>query len=102
MAVADNAKRIEEARKKSKDSPSTSEATLKDVISKGPGTTDNSSRDFENALVGIGELYRDQKRAKELAELIQSTKSELSNLPKAKTAKIGMSIDLKRYILFRV
>lgn len=90
MAVADNAKRIEEARKNSKTSPSSSEATLKDVVSQGPGTTDNGARDFENALMGLGELYRDQKRAKELADLIQSTKSELSNLPKAKTAKIGM------------
>lgn len=94
MAVPDTAKRIEEARKSSKTSPSESEKTFKDVISRGPGTTDSSGRDFESALMGLGELYRDQVRAKELADLIEHIKSELSNLPKAKTAKIGTCVIL--------
>ena len=90
MAVPDTAKRIEEAKKTSKDSPAQAETTFKDVLSQGPGNTDASARDYENALMGLGELYRDHKRAKELAELVEHTRSELSSLPKAKTAKIGM------------
>ncbi|KAI9663322.1 MAG: 26S proteasome regulatory subunit rpn6 [Alyxoria varia] len=88
MAIPEVSNRIEEARKQSKTDPSASEATFKDVLSKGPGTSDAAGRDFEAALTGLGEIYRDQRRAEDLSQLVQSTRSELSNLPKAKTAKI--------------
>lgn len=91
MAVPDTSKRIEEARKQSKTKSPESEATFKEVLSKGPGSTDGAARDYENALMGLGELYRDEKRADDLAKLVQDTRTELSNLPKAKTAKIGTS-----------
>jgi len=89
MAVSDNSKRIEEAQKQSKTNPTEAEATYKDVLSKGPGTSDAAARDYENALMALGELYRDQKKPEELSELVRATRSELANLPKAKTAKIG-------------
>lgn len=95
MAVPETAKRLEEAQQLSEKSPQQAEAIYKDILSKGPGQTDASARDYEDALMGLGKLYRDHKRAKELADLVEATRSELSNLPKAKTAKIGM---IRRYL----
>ena len=89
MAVPETPKRIEKARQQSKTNPSSSEATFKDILSKGPGSTDASARDYENALMGLGELYRDQRKSDDLGQLVQTTRSELSSLPKAKTAKIS-------------
>jgi len=90
MAVPDTAKRLEEAQKAAKTQPAEAEATYKEILSKGPGISDATARDFEAALMGLGGLYRDQKKVNELSELVQATRAELSNLPKAKTAKIGV------------
>lgn len=87
MAVDDNAKRIEEA-KSSKDAAK-SEKTYKDILSKPPGSNDRAVRDFENALVALGELYRDQKRADDLSVLISQTRDILTSFTRAKTAKLG-------------
>lgn len=89
MAIPETTKRLEEAKKQATSNPTEAEATYKDILSKGPGTSDAASRDYEGALMGLGELYRDQKKPNELSELVQATRPELSNLPKAKTAKIG-------------
>lgn len=89
MAVLDTTQRLEEAKKQVSSKPAEAEATYKDILSRGPGTTDASARDYEHALMGLGELYRDQKKPEELSELVRTTRSELANLPKAKTAKIG-------------
>jgi 26S proteasome regulatory subunit N6 len=93
MAVSapDESKRIAEAQKLAKTSPSKAEAIYKDVLSKEPGSSDAAIRNFETALVGLGELYRDQKRVEELAELIRQTRSALSSFAKAKTSKLGNS-----------
>ncbi|TKA73930.1 hypothetical protein B0A49_04757 [Cryomyces minteri] len=89
MAVAeDKAKRIAEAHKLAKDSPKEAEAIYKDILSKGPGSTDAAVKDYEAALMGLGELYRDHKQVNELAELVQTTRSVLSSFAKAKTAKL--------------
>lgn len=90
MAVPDTAKRIADAQKQAKTNPEQAETTLKDILKQGPGSTDAAARDYEAALMGLGELYRDQKKANELADLVRATREELSSLPKAKTAKIGM------------
>lgn len=90
MAQQDSAARIAEAKKQAKDQPQRAEQTFKDVLQQGPGKTDAAARDYENALIGLGELYRDQRRTNDLAELVQQTKSTLSSLAKAKTAKLGM------------
>lgn len=88
-AASDSAKRIEEAHKLSKDSPAKAEDIYKDILSKDPGSNDAAVKNFENALLGLGELYRDHKKVDELAELIQTTRSVLSSFAKAKTAKLG-------------
>ena len=91
MAAPETAKRLEEAQKQAKTTNSAeAEATYRSILSQGPGTSDAAARDYETALIGLGELYRDQKKANELAELVKTTRSELGDLPKAKTAKIGM------------
>ena len=89
MAVDDNAKRIAEA-KSSKDSAK-SEKIYKDILSKPPGSNDRAVRDFESALVALGELYRDQKRTDDLSALITQTRDVLTSFTKAKTAKLGMN-----------
>jgi 26S proteasome regulatory subunit N6 len=92
MAVEDNAKRIEEARKNAKDHPEQSEVIFKEILSKPPGSNDKAVREFENALIGLGELYRDHKRTQDLANLIQQTRDVLTSFARAKTAKLGMFI----------
>lgn len=92
MAVEDNAKRIEEARKNAKEHPEQSEAIYQDILKKTPGSNDKAVRDFENALIGLGELYRDHKRTQDLAKLIQQTRDVLTSFARAKTAKLGMFI----------
>ena len=70
MAPAtDNAKRIEEAQKLAKSDPAKAKAIYQEVLSKDPGSSDAAVKSFETALVGLGELYRDQKKVNELAEL---------------------------------
>lgn len=92
MAAEDNAKRIEEASKNAKEHPKQSEATFKDILSKPPGSSDKAVRDFENALIGLGELYRDHKQTQDLANLIQQTRDVLTSFARAKTAKLGNPI----------
>lgn len=89
MAVEDNIKRLEEAKKQSKDQPAKAEQIYKDILSKAPGSNDRAVRDFEGALIGLGELYRDHKRANDLSELIQQTRDVLTSFARAKTAKLG-------------
>ena len=90
MAVEENAKRIEEAKKLSKDQPQKAEQIYKNILSKPPGTNERAVRDFESALTGLGELYRDGKRTDDLANLIQQTRDSLSGFARAKIAKLGM------------
>lgn len=90
MAQQDNAARIAEAKKQAKDHPQQAEQTFKSILEQGPGKSDAAARDYENALMGLGELYRDHRRTNDLAELVQQTKAVLSSLAKAKTAKLGV------------
>jgi hypothetical protein len=83
------AKRIEEAKAISPKDPAKAEAIYKDVLSHGIGGTESASRDYETALVGLGELYRDNKNAQELAELIKTSRDSFTSFAKAKTAKLG-------------
>jgi 26S proteasome regulatory subunit N6 len=39
--------------------------------------------------LGLGELYRDQKRTQDLADLIQQTRDSLATFTKAKTSKLS-------------
>ncbi|KAL5048013.1 hypothetical protein BDW71DRAFT_196414 [Aspergillus fruticulosus] len=82
------AQRIEEARALAKKDASQAASIYKDVLAQGPGSTESSSRDYENALVGLGELYRDEKKPQEIAELIKTSRDSFSSFAKAKTAKL--------------
>ena len=83
--------RIEEAKKLAEKKPAEAEALYKDILSKGPGQSESALRDYEGALVGLGELYRDHRKPSELAELVKTSRSTLSSFAKAKTAKLGMA-----------
>lgn len=84
-----DSKRIAEAQKLAKSDPSKAESIYKDVVAKGPGSGEAALRDYETALMGIGELYRDWKKPDELSALVTNSRSMLSSFAKAKTAKIG-------------
>ena len=56
-----NTGRIQEAKKLSETDSSQAEAIYKDILSKDPGNSDAALRDYETALMGLGELYRDHK-----------------------------------------
>lgn len=89
-----NSKRIEEAQKLAKTDAPKAEAIYKDILSKGPGSGEAALREYESALMGVGELYRDSKKPDELAELVRTSRSTLSSFAKAKTAKLGMRLEL--------
>lgn len=84
-----NTKRIDEAQRVAKTTPSEAETLYKDILSQGPGSGEAALREYETALMGLGELYRDGKKANELAELVRTSRSTLSSFAKAKTAKLG-------------
>ncbi|KAL8931959.1 MAG: hypothetical protein Q9211_006621 [Gyalolechia sp. 1 TL-2023] len=83
-----DSRRIAEAQKLAKTDPSKAESIYGDVLSKGPGSGEAALREYETALTGIGELYRDGKKADELSALVTNSRSMLSSFAKAKTAKI--------------
>lgn len=86
----DTTKLIEEAQQLAKTDPSKAEAIYKDILSNGPGSGEAALRQYEAALIGLGELYRDTNRPNELAELVRTSRSVLSSFAKAKTAKLGI------------
>lgn len=94
MAVSDDTKQLEEAERVKKESPATAEKIYKDILSKSPGQSDKQIRVFENALVGLGELLRDQKRAQDLTNLINQTRDVLTSFARAKTAKLGTTTSI--------
>jgi 26S proteasome regulatory subunit N6 len=97
MAVSPHqtiAERIAEAQKVVKKDPETAESTYKDVLQRDPGTNDAALRNFETALIGLGELYRTQNRVDDLADLIRQSRSALSQFARAKTSKLGILISL--------
>lgn len=81
--------RIEEARAFATTNPPTAENIYKEILSQGPGSTEASSRDYETALVELGKLYRDGRKAQEMAELIKTSRDSFSSFAKAKAAKLG-------------
>lgn len=52
-------------------------------------TSEESLRAQELALTRLGQLYRDTKDAKKLAEAVRSSRSLLASIAKAKTAKLS-------------
>ncbi|KXN81497.1 putative 26S proteasome regulatory subunit rpn6 [Leucoagaricus sp. SymC.cos] len=69
--------------------PASAEKIYKHILSEDSSTADAQLlRDKEIALVKLGELYRNQKNAKALAEVIALSRSFMSSTAKAKTAKL--------------
>jgi 26S proteasome regulatory subunit N6 len=88
MAAAESA-RIQEAQKLAKSDPRKAEAIYKDIISKAPSTTsDAATREYETALISLGELYRDEKKTQELVNLVKESRTVFSSFAKAKSAKL--------------
>lgn len=85
-------KRINEAQKLAKSDPSKAISIYRDVLSKDPQSGEGGLREYESALMGLGELYRDEKKPNELSELVTNSRSTLSSFAKAKTAKLGASV----------
>ena len=82
--------KVKEANKFAKSDPGKAESLYKEVLAQSPGSNQAALQDYENALVGLGELYRDNKRSEDLAELVKTSRSTLSSFAKAKTAKLGI------------
>jgi 26S proteasome regulatory subunit N6 len=59
--VSANIKSLEEVKELGKTQPVKAEAIYKEYLSKVPGTNEAALKEYETALVGLGELYRDQK-----------------------------------------
>lgn len=61
MATASSSK-VQDVQKLAKTDPRKAEAQYKEIISKPPSvTSDAAIREYETALVSLGELYRDEK-----------------------------------------
>lgn len=82
--------RILEVQERAKQDPSGAANSYQKILSEGPGSTEASSRDYEQALIGLGELYRDAKKPQDIADLIKTSRDTFSSFAKAKTAKLGM------------
>ena len=96
--VPTNEQKIAEAKKVAKSEPSKAEGLYKEVLEKAPGSNEAALRDYENALIGLGELYKDLKRQEDLAELVKASRSAVSSFAKAKTSKLGKYFRVKESI----
>ncbi|KAK1836194.1 PCI domain-containing protein [Podospora conica] len=88
MALAES-QRLKEAKKVVASDPRKAEEIYKDIISKTPSVTSESAvKEYETALISLGELYRDEKNAQELVGLVTKSQTVLTAFAKAKTAKL--------------
>ncbi|KAL4064186.1 PCI domain-containing protein [Scleroderma yunnanense] len=65
--------------------PKRAEEIYKQILA---ANADQNLRDQESAMIQLAELYRDQKNAQGLAEVITLSRSFMSSTAKAKTAKL--------------
>ncbi|KAK9474726.1 uncharacterized protein V1510DRAFT_410509 [Dipodascopsis tothii] len=68
------------------------ERLYRQVLATEKGTSDESIRNQELAVTGLGELYRSHRKVKELQALIETSRTVMSGFAKAKTAKIIRSL----------
>ncbi|KAK4209575.1 hypothetical protein V8F33_013393 [Rhypophila sp. PSN 637] len=81
--------RVEEAKKVASSDPRKAEQIYKEIISKPPSVnSDSAIKEYETALLSLGELYRDAKNSQELVGLVTQSRTVLSSFAKAKTAKL--------------
>ncbi|SJL03867.1 probable 26S proteasome non-atpase regulatory subunit Rpn6 [Armillaria ostoyae] len=99
MATLTTAQLLAEADAASKSDSVRAEALYKQILTSSSSAPSTSSkdvqqqkaqtlRDQETALVNLGQLYRDQKNAQGVAEVITLSRSFMSSTAKAKTAKL--------------
>ncbi|KAJ4307012.1 26S proteasome regulatory subunit rpn6 [Collariella sp. IMI 366227] len=87
--VQGDSERVREAQKLAKSDPNKAADIYKEIVSKPPSvTSDSAIREYEVALISLGELYRDQKNTDELVGLVTKSRTVLSSFAKAKTAKL--------------
>ncbi|EIW73987.1 proteasome regulatory particle subunit [Coniophora puteana RWD-64-598 SS2] len=87
---------LKEAEANASTNPKRAEELYKQVLDSASASSSKSSsaanaeilRDQESALLKLAELYRDQKNATGLAEVITLSRSFVSSIAKAKTAKL--------------
>ena len=93
-----NESKLADAKRISKSDPAKASQIYQDILSKAktPGSSEAALRDYEGALLGLGEVYRDNKEASALATLVETSRGTLSSFAKAKTAKLGRSLDRYR------
>ncbi|EOO04282.1 putative 26s proteasome non-atpase regulatory subunit 11 protein [Phaeoacremonium minimum UCRPA7] len=84
-----NSERVREAQSIASSDPNKAAQIYQEIISKPPSvTSDAAVREYETALISLGELYRDQKNSQELVDLVTKSRTVLSSFAKAKTAKL--------------
>lgn len=87
--ISEDAKNIAKAKDLIKTHPKDAEAKFQEIISQPPVvTSDSAVREYETALISLGQLYRDQEKPDQLVELITKSRDVLSSFAKAKTAKL--------------
>ncbi|RKF60538.1 putative 26S proteasome regulatory subunit rpn6 [Erysiphe neolycopersici] len=87
--ISEDAKKIAKAKELVKTNPKDAEAKFQEIISQPPVvTSDAAVREYETALISLGQLYRDQEKPDQLVELITKSRDVLSSFAKAKTAKL--------------
>lgn len=88
MAQGDS-ERLREAQKAASTDPRKAEGMYKEIISKPPSiTSDAAVREYETALVSLGELYQNERNSQGLVDLVTQSRTVLSSFAKAKTAKL--------------
>ncbi|KAK0651212.1 putative 26s proteasome p44.5 protein [Cercophora newfieldiana] len=89
MAQGESSERVREAKKVAASDPRKAEAIYQEIISKPPSiNSDAAVREYETALISLGELYRDEKKSESLVGLVTKSRTVLSSFAKAKTAKL--------------
>ncbi|KAK1926374.1 hypothetical protein DB88DRAFT_481604 [Papiliotrema laurentii] len=78
---------IDQAAAESSSNPSKAEEIYRQILDS-KAQDEDGLRDQETALVKLGALYRDQGKAKELAQLVTDSRTFMSQIAKAKTAKL--------------
>ncbi|KAN0116597.1 proteasome regulatory particle subunit [Russula decolorans] len=87
--MSSTAELLTEAEALRAENPKRGEEIYKQILDSSKSTVNpDELRDQETALVKLGELYKDQKNAQGLAEVVTLSRSFLSSTAKAKTAKL--------------
>ncbi|KAL6855191.1 26S proteasome regulatory subunit rpn6 [Amphichorda felina] len=99
MAVGDS-ERVQAAQKLVKTDPRKAEAAFKEITAKVPSAgSDAATREYEAALISLGQLYRDERKTQELVNLIKESRAVFSSFAKAKSSKlVRQLLDLFREI----